>query len=475
MFKQSTVRCFFITVATISSLAGCVNVGPDYQRPELDLPATATITDSTAITALHTWWKTFQDPVLDALLEEASVNNQDLLIAAGRIEEAQANASIAYSNRFPSIDGSAAASRRGISQNIQGLQAATPAVTKDFQVGLNAAYEIDFWGRFRRADEAARARLVQQQANRSVVFNTLYSTIAQTYFGMRAYDAQVALSDSGLQTRQENLRLQQKRFSAGSISRLELHQAEAEVASTEISRAQAQQLVAITEASLAILVGRSPRNIADPVIDRGAPIASLYTRLTPPMDLSSDLLNRRPDILAAEQALIAANADIGQARSLLFPSIRLTSSVGYESNMLKDLINPASMLWNLGIGLTQPIFRAGAIGAVVTGARARETQAKGQYVLSVQSAFRDVHDALTAMNANTMIYDASKRRATALQDALRLATLRYNNGYSSYLEVLTAQRDLLQTQSTVIDAQRAHLSAAVSLFRAVGGGWDRQL
>ena len=170
---------------------------------------------------------------------------------------------------------------------------------------------------------------------------------------------------------------------------------------------------------------------------------------------------------------MAANADIGQARAQYFPSVRLTGSGGYESNRLSELINPASVLWNLGAGLTQPIFRAGAIGALVAGAEARKTQAQAQYVQSVQSAFRDVHDALTGLAINDRIYGASNRRAVALKDTLRLATLRYNNGYSSYLEVLTAQRDLLAVQSQVIDVQRAHLASAVGLYRAVGGGWDK--
>ena len=462
------------------ALAGCMTVGRDYQRPALDVPASPVQAQgsgtgrSVSSAELLVWWKSFQDPVLDSLLAEAAANSQDLVLAAGRIEEARAGVAVANANRYPSVDATATAARSRTSENSGRLAPGASTGSKDFQLGLTASYEIDFWGKFRRADEAARARLLAQEDYRGVVLSSLYSSLAQAYFALRSYDAQLALAESALATRQENLRLQQRRFSAGSVGELDLHQAEGELAATEVTRAQSIQLIATTEAAIALLAGRSPRDVANPQVQRGASIADLYAHMVVPADLPADLLNQRPDILAAEQALRAANADIGQARSQYFPSVRLTSGAGYESNALRDLINPASLLWNIGAGLAQPVFRAGAIGALVSGAEARKTQAQAQYVQSVQGAFRDVHDALVAQSANDVIFAASTRRAKALQDTLRLATLRYDNGYSSYLEVLTAQRDLLQTQSTVIDVQRAHLSATVGLYRAVGGGWTAQ-
>jgi multidrug efflux system outer membrane protein len=481
MHKPSRPYAIPTAIVLALALAGCVTVGPDYQRPALDVPAslaqaTANGTNRPVSPVdLLAWWKTFQDPELDDLLAEAAANSQDLVLAAGRIEEARAGVAIADANRYPAVDAYGNATRSRASENSGRLTPGASTNSKDFQLGLTASYEIDFWGKFRRADEAARARLLAQEDNRGVVLSSLYSTLAQNYFALRSYDAQLALADSALATRQENLRLQQRRFSAGSIGELDLHQAEGELAATEVTREQARQLIATTESAIALLAGRTPRDIASPQVRRGASIADLYARMVVPADLPADLLNQRPDILAAEQALRAANADIGQARAQYFPSLRLTGSAGYESNALRDLINPASLLWNLGAGLAQPVFRAGAIGALVSGAEARRTQAEAQYVQSVQGAFRDVHDALVAQSSNDVIYAASTRRTTALQDTLRLATLRYNNGYSSYLEVLTAQRDLLQTQSTLIDVQRAHLSATVGLYRAVGGGWNAKL
>lgn len=470
-------------IAASLLLAGCAAVGPNYQRPMLDMPVSlghpepeASSAAPSASTAAPvdwlTWWKSFQDPVLDDLLKEAADGNQDLAVAAGRIEEARANAAVADANRYPAVDATAGATRSRSSQNTGQALAGAPQFANDFQLRLSASYEIDFWGKFSRASEAARARLLAQQENRGAVLSSLYSNVAQNYFALRSYDAQRELADSALKTRQDNLRLQQKRLAAGSIGALELHQAESEVEAAEIAQVQASQAVANTETVLAILLGRSPRAITTPVIARGAAIDTLYRQLRVPADLPADLLNRRPDILAAEQALVAANADIGQARANYFPSVRLTTGLGYESSGLADLINPASLLWNLGAGLTQPIFRAGAIGALVAGAQARKTQAEAQYLQSVQNAFKDVHDALTNLSASERVHAASTRRAAALTDTLRLATLRYDNGHTSFLEVLTAQRDLLQTQSSLIDAQRNRLAAAAALFRAIGGGWE---
>jgi multidrug efflux system outer membrane protein len=235
--------------------------------------------------------------------------------------------------------------------------------------------------------------------------------------------------------------------------------------------AQARQALANTESALTVLLGRSPGAIANPVLVRGRSIDVLYQQLNLPAELSSDLLNRRPDIIAAEQALVAANADVGQAKALYFPSVKLTTGIGYESRVFRDLLDPASLLWNVGANLVQPIFRAGAIGALVSGAEARKDQAMAQYLQAVQGAFRDVHDALNNASANQRVYLASNRRVLALKDSLRLADLRYKNGYSSYLEVLNAQRDLQQTEASLVETQRAHLSALVSLYKALGGGW----
>lgn len=468
-------KLILTTMAASLVLAGCVSVGPDYQRPALDVPTSLNVAATpgkSAAADYMAWWKAFNDTALNALLDEARANNQDLVLAAGRVEEARALAVGTNSNRYPTVDANITPTKLRTSQHAGLLPAGAEPISWDYKLGLSASYELDFWGKLARADEAARARLLAQEANQGVVLTSLYSNLAQTYFSLRASDAQLALADVTLKTRQEKLRLQKKLYASGTIGELDLHIADSEEAAAEISLAQAKQAVANTESALAVLVGRSPSAIAKPVIARGSDIDGLYQQLRIPADLPSNLLERRPDIVAAEQTLVAANADIGQAKAQYFPTLKLSSGVGYESQGLKDLINPASMLWNIGANLTQPVFRAGAIGAVVSGAEARKTQALAQYVQTVQGAFRDVHDALNNATANEQIYTSGQHRVSALKDSLRLAELRYKNGYSSYLEVLNAQRDLWQAQVTVIDTQRAHLSAVVSLYKAVGGGWD---
>jgi multidrug efflux system outer membrane protein len=477
MLKIKSKFRFSLTLLAASlALAGCVSVGPDYARPKLDAPATlgvlGTQEKASSSVDLLSWWESFNDPVLNSLLTEAAANNQDLALASARIAEARATAAGTRASRFPIIDASLSGSKNRTSENVGKLSAGAEPISKDTQLGLNASYEVDFWGKLARADEAAKARMLAQQANRGLVQNSLYSTLAQNYFNLRALDAQLTLAQSAAHTRQENLRLQGQRYSAGSIGQLDLHQAQSEAAAAEISLLQTGQALAHAESAMALLLGRSPSAISQPVIARGNNIETLYRQLQLPANLPSDLINRRPDIIAAEQALVAANADVGQAKALYFPSIKLTSGIGYESRVFQDLLAPASLMWNLGANLLQPVFRAGAIGAVVSGAEARKNQALAQYVQTVQGAFRDTHDAISNANANAQIYIASERRVAALKDSLRLAQLRYKNGYSAYLEVLSAQRDFLQAEANLIDTRRAHLAAVVSLYKAIGGGWE---
>ena len=405
------------------------------------------------------------------MLFRSAANSADLALAVARIDESRAALALTHASRFPNVDATVNANRSQVSENAGKLQPGGNPRNNTFQPGLTAAFEIDFWGKFQRADEAARARLLGLEASRGVVLATLYANVAQTYFALRSFDAQVALAEVIFATRRENLRLQRLRFDGGVISDLDVEQATAEAAAIEATLIQARQNQRATEAVLAVLTGRSPAAIVQPNIARGTAIDVLFSRATVPAELPSDLLNRRPDVIAAEQQLIAANADIGQAKAAYYPTIKLTAGVGYESRQLSELFNPGSLFWNLASGLTQPLFRAGSIDAVVAGANARKAQATAQYALAVQGAFKDVHDALNNIAANETLVTVADKRIKALREVLRLANLRYSNGYSSYLEVLNAQRDLSQAESGAIDAKRAQLSGVVALYKAVGGGW----
>jgi multidrug efflux system outer membrane protein len=268
------------------------------------------------------------------------------------------------------------------------------------------------------------------------------------------------------------MRLQQRRFESGVVGELELRQAESEAASAQATLQQAGKSRAVAETALALLLGRQPNDIVKPVLARGADLRALFAAQQVPANLSSDLLSARPDIVSAEQNLIAAHADIGQARAAYFPRLSLTATAGNQSRDMATLFDPASLFWSMVGNLTQPIFRAGAIDALVSAANARQAQALAQYTQTVQSAFRDVHDAMNNVDAGRQIAVTTALRITALHETLRLSDLRYKAGYSSYLEVLNAQRDLAQAQSGLIDVQREQLSAVVALYKALGAGWD---
>jgi outer membrane protein, multidrug efflux system len=469
------MKTFRFALAVIAlALTGCGALGPNYERPAQSLPTGGIKPQSTHTAASVdwlVWWKSFQDPVLDALLDEATANSQDLALAVARIDESRASLALTHASRFPTLDATVNANRSQVSENAGKLQPGANPRNNTFQPGLTAAFELDFWGKFQRADEAARARLLSIEANRGTVLASLYANVAQSYFALRSFDAQVALAELTFTTRKENLRLQTKRFEGGVVGQLDVQQAVAEAAGIEATLLQAEQNRRATEATLAVLVGRTPAAIVQPNIARGTAIDALFSRATVPAELPSDILNRRPDVIAAEQQLIAANADIGQAKAAYYPTIKLTASLGFESRQLSELFSPSSLFWNLASGLTQPLFRAGSIDAVVAGANARKAQATAQYALAVQGAFKDVHDALNVIASNEALVTTADKRINALREVLRLANLRYSNGYSSYLEVLNAQRDLSQAESGVIDAKRAQLAGVVALYKAVGGGW----
>ena len=454
------------------SACGVAKLGPNYQRPTMDVPSEFPTPGDAADVDWLVWWKGFKDPVLDALLQEAASNNQDIALASARVAEARAVLDQNQSNFYPSVDLNASSTRRRTSQNASTFIPSVGPYSNDQQLGLSASYEIDFWGKYARADEAARARLLSQGATRGTVQISLYANVAQAYFGLRALDAQQTLAEKTLAARQEAQALQARRFAAGVIAEIDLRQADAEVLGLQATWQQIRQNRSNAESTLALLLGRKPADILTPVLARGANVGTLYAAQAIPARLPSDLLALRPDVVSAEQALIAANADIGQARAAYFPKLSLTAGLGQQSQDLSKLFDPASFFWSLVGNLTQPIFRAGAADAVVAAANARERQALAQYTQTVQSAFRDVHDALNNVAAGRSIASSTVQRVEALATALRLADLRYKNGYASYLEVLNAQRDLLQVQSGLIESQRSQLAAVVALYKALGGGWD---
>lgn len=450
------------------SLGGCFTM-PELKQLHTALPAAWPEGQAQAPVAPD-WWKAYGDPALDALIEEALAHNTDIRLAAARIDEARATLGLARADQYPSAQIGAEASRTRSTE--LGTFPIPSPINNDFKVNLQAAYEVDLWGRYRKATEAARADLLATEYAREVVRASLTSDVAKGYFALRALDTQLDLARQTRDTRAGAVDLQRLRFDNGVSSELDLRQAEAELAATDASIAQLTQSVRQQELALALLLGRSPRAIVEQPMARGPGLDSLGEPPAVPAGLPSELLARRPDLRQAEQNLLAAQARIGEAKALLFPDLSLTGFLGSESKKLGDLFSGPATIWGLTAGLVQTVFNAGRTEAGIQAADARQTQALVGYEQAVQQAFREVLDALVAHRQARELGVAYQRRATVLARTLELADLRYKNGVDNYLQVLDAQRNLYQAQQAAIDARRAQLAATADLIKALGGGWN---
>jgi multidrug efflux system outer membrane protein len=456
----------------VALFSGCMTVGPDYVRPRVDAPDQWPVEGAGEVVS-STWWKIYGDPVLDRMIEDALAYNTDLRLAIARVDEARATLGVSRADQFPGVSANADAARNRPSQ-----EGVTSAISgrdpeySNYRATLNASYEIDFWGKYRRATEAARAELLAAQANREAVRLTLLSDVARGYFNLRALDAQVEVTRRTISTRLASTALQRLRLEAGVASEFDLRQVEAQTAQAQALLPSLETSLARQETALAVLIGRSPRGMVSRPLDRGAAIQALTPPLVVPSGLPSDVLERRPDVRLAEQSLIAANARIGEARAAYYPTISLTAILGTESTSLSNLFTTPARLWQVSASAAQTVFDAGRTGAQVEQAQAREQQLLAQYAGTIQNAFKDTLDALVAQRKARETLDAEQARVIALESAYQLAQLRYDNGVSSLLDVLDVERGLLDAELNRVEAQRAQLAATTDLFKALGGGWD---
>jgi multidrug efflux system outer membrane protein len=467
-----------VVIATliVTLLSGCFTLGPDYRRQTIDTPDAWPAPTSAALVP-EEWWRDYRDPALDALIQEALGHNADLRLAIARVDEARASLGVARADQWPGVSANGSASRTRASEDTAlSVTPGTDPIYNNVRATLDASYEIDFWGKYRRATEAARAELLATQFNRDAVRLALIAEVSRGYFNLRALDAQVAITKRTVSSRVASLALQRKRFASGVASELELRQVEAETAAAQALLPALETQLARQETALSVLLGRSPRAIVGSAPERGAAIEALTVPPAVPAGLPSDLLEHRPDLQQAEQQLIAANARIGQAKAAYFPSISLTGLLGGESTKLIDLFTAPARIWQVSGSAAQTVFDAGRTGSRVKAAKAREQQALAQYQSAIQNAFRDTLDALVAQRKARETLDAEQSRVTALQSALSHAQLRYENGVASQLDVLDAERGLLAAELNRVEAQRAQLAATADLFKALGGGWesDRQ-
>ena len=453
-------------------IAGCT-LGPAYERPAVELPAAwqgAPVTGASA--AADRWWTLYSDAALDRLVGEALEHNQDLALAVARVDEARAQARIADSLLMPSVDAGFQRDRsRRSDVTATPFPPGTPIESNNYRAQLNVAYEVDLWGRLKSASNAARADLLATMAAQETVRNALVTEVVRVYYTLVSLDAQIAATSRSLALRSNGLALQRVRARAGLINDFDLRQLEAEVAAAQSQLPALEANRTAQEAALAVLAGRSPRSIMEGAIARrdgqGEPQPPVV-----PDGLPSDLLLRRPDVVAAEQRLIGANARIAEARAALFPRIALTGMLGSESAALGDLFSGPAAIWSLAFGLAQPIFQGGRLFAEVEAVKARERQALAQYQKALQDAFREVRQALSTQTRAREVFDSESARAAALTESLRLARIRYQNGLLSQLEVLDAERNLLQAELNRADALRAQRTAVADLVNALGGGWQ---
>jgi len=454
-------------------LAGCTTVGPDYKRPEVALPPEypEKLIDASGAAVPADWWRLFQDAALDELVAAGQKTNADVRLAAARVQEAEGVLREVRAAIFPEVTGSASYARVGVSTLSQPpVPAGIATVRPNYQALLSTSYEVDFWGRVSRGSEAARANLLANRLGRDVVDITLAGGIAQAYFALRSLDAQIAVLDNSIRVRRDSLDIAKARVDAGLAPELDFYQAQGALSDAQVQRREAARSRAVIEHQLAQLTGRLQLRLPSERLP--GDVFSLPLVPLPPAGMPSTLLDRRPDIRQAEENLVAANAQIGVARAALFPSVSLTASAGVQSAEFADLVaGPGAAIWSLGVALAAPIFDAGRREARVEQAAARREQALAAYQRAIETGFREVADALVNVQQTGDSETELKARLDAARNALELSTLRYQSGYSPYLEVLDAQRTANDAELAFVRNRQARLAFSVDLMKALGGGW----
>jgi len=457
-------------LSAVILISGCA-VGPNYKKPAVSAPATfrgLTPEESAKTEAAsigdQKWWDVFQDEQLRSLIHTALQQNYDLRIAAARILEAQAELGVTRADQFPGVSAGA-----GVSDNRSAKSKFLPAFEQSTEhVNLSAAWELDFWGKYRRATEAARANLLASESGRHEVTATLVSDVSRAYFQLRALDLELEISKRTLASRKESLRLTSLLADRGSTSMLDVRQAEQLVFTAGAEIPSLEQQIEQQENFISLLLGKNPD-----AVPRGLKLTEQPHPPEIPAGLTSSLLERRPDIREAEQQLIAANALIGVARAAYFPQITLSGSGGFQSAALSNLFSGPAGTWNFGASLTQPVFTAGRIRSSVRLTEAQQQTALLSYQKTIQGAFRSVSDALIAYRKTREFRAQEELLFQSAQDSARLSHMRYTGGVTGYLEVLTNETNAFSAELGVVQAQLNELLALVQLYEALGGGWQQ--
>jgi multidrug efflux system outer membrane protein len=458
-------------VGLLATLLPACTVGPSYKKPAVPAPAAyrggspePAGPSDVASFGDQKWWDAFQDDALRDLIRAALQQNYDVRIAAARIVQARGLLGITQADQLPEVGAGVSA----VNQRLPQSPGRPPIETSAAQVSLSAAWELDFWGKFRRATESARASLLSEEWAQRHVISSLVSDVASAYFQLREQDLELEISRQTLTSRTDSLRLTQVLADRGATSLLDVRQAEQLVFSAGASIAELEMRIEQQENFISILVGRNPESVA-----RGRGLIDQPHPVEVPAGLPSSLLERRPDILQAEQQLVAANARIGVAKADYFPNISLTGMGGYQSSALSRLFAGPAGLWAFGASALQPVFEGGRIRNRVGVAEARAEEATLVYRRTVQQAFRDVSDALVAYRKSQEVRSQQQQLSTAAEDATRLSNLRYRGGAASYLEVLDSETRSFAAQLALAQARLRELQSLVQIYRSLGGGWQQ--
>jgi outer membrane protein, multidrug efflux system len=464
------VRSLIALSLVMLLLSGCA-VGPNYKRPSVNVPdtyrgAVPPEAQQPAAESLgdQKWWEVFQDKQLQDLIHTALQQNYDVRIAATRILEARAQVGIARADQLPTISGGAQA----VNERNPRVKLYPPYQTSSNQVDLSLAWELDFWGKYRRATESARANLLATEWARKEVIDTLVSDVAAAYFQLRELDLELEISRRTLASRKNSLQLTQTLANGGATSMLDVRQAEQLVFTAAETIPDLERQIEQQENFISTLLGNNPGPIA-----RGTKLTEQPHPPQIPAGLPSSLLERRPDIREAEAQLIAANAQIGVAKADYFPQITLTATGGYQSSALTSLFTGPAGLWSFGGSLAQPIFEGGRIRSNVRFTEARQQEAALVYQQTIQQAFRGVSDALVGYSKDREFREQQEQLTFSAQDAARLSETRYRGGTTSYLEVLTNETNYFDAELGLAQAQLNELVALVRIYRNLGGGWQQ--
>jgi len=472
--------------AVILTIAGC-KVGPNYKRPTVNTPASyrgalaPDIAPTTSATPLgaQKWDTVFTDPVLQQLIAAALKNNYDVKIAIDRVLEQQAQLGITKAAQYPTFNVGATYDALGLpssllnSVNTSSNSSNSTGQTNYYAGGITAsvAWNLDFWGMYRRQTEAARANLRATEWAKQTTYATLVENVATSYYQLRTLDAELAITRSTLDARKQSLDLTQTLEQGGADSMADVRQAEELYYTAQAQIPDLERQIEQQENNLRLLLGEDPGPILRNIADSPAIIANAPHPAAVPAGLPSDLLERRPDVRRAEELLIQANANIGVARAQYFPQLALTGTGGTSGSQLKGLVNPVNVYYYAAGNLTQPIFDAGKIRANYHLAQATDKELLDTYQQTIAGALRDVSNALVAYNKTREYREQQEKQTAASADAVRLARIRYKGGSTSYLEVLTTDTDLYNSQLTLEAAQQSEALSLVQLYNALGGGW----